>query len=73
MSQAFDAADALARGLAQHVQRWASARGAAPDAARAAACAAHGKRRTNDAWKTNFFQYFVGFFHRMRQTCARTS
>ena len=40
MSQAVHTADALARGLAQHVQRWASARGAAPDAAHVAACAA---------------------------------
>lgn len=40
MSTGFDAADALARGLADHVQRWATARGAAPGAAHAAARAA---------------------------------
>ncbi len=40
MSPAINAADALAQGLAQHVQRWAHARGAADDAAHATACAA---------------------------------
>ena len=40
MNPAIDTADALARGLAQQVQRWALARGAAASAAWAAACAA---------------------------------
>ena len=40
MNQGFDAADALARGLAAHVQRWATVRGASPASARAAARAA---------------------------------
>jgi exodeoxyribonuclease V alpha subunit len=40
MSPGFDAADALARGLAAHVQRWATARGAPAGAAHAAASAA---------------------------------
>lgn len=40
MTPAIDTADALARGLAQQVQRWSLARGAAAPAAWAAACAA---------------------------------
>ena len=40
MSPGFDAADALARGLAAQVQRWAMDRGAPPAAAQAAAAAA---------------------------------
>lgn len=40
MSPHVDTADALARGLATHVQRWAAARGAPPGAATAAARAA---------------------------------
>jgi hypothetical protein len=40
MSPGFDAADALARGLAAHVQRWATTRGAPAGAAHAAASAA---------------------------------
>ena len=40
MSPVIQTADALALGLARHVQRWANARGATADAAHAAACAA---------------------------------
>ncbi len=40
MRSGFDAADALARGLAAHVQRWAAGRGAPAGAAQAAASAA---------------------------------
>ena len=40
MSPGIDTAAALARGLAAHVQRWATARGAPADAAQAAASAA---------------------------------